>query len=205
VTRLFALRSVRAAGRVALWPVAVLLRLLRVRLVALSHPERIGHLCLEPDCFIKEGLLGLRPAFRAVVLMPRDRVANQVLVDIWRRHLTVVTSPLLCRFLALLWRFPLVRYPIDRYDVAIDETAACYDIYARWGTRAPVLSTAEAPDPERGRRVLAELGVPRDAWFVCVLARDGGYSPGDEHLHSFRNGDIDGYAAASEAITAKGG
>jgi len=39
---------------------ARLLRLLRVRFLVLTHPDRIGHLALEPDCYAKEPMLADR-------------------------------------------------------------------------------------------------------------------------------------------------
>ncbi len=56
--------------------------------------SRLGHLAAEPDCFIKEGLLGLRPRYRGVILFPRDRVANRCLLDYWRQYLWVFTLTL---------------------------------------------------------------------------------------------------------------
>ena len=57
----------------------------------------------------------------------------------------------------------------------------------------------------RGRARLAEMGVPQDAWFVAIHAREGGYSPGDETTHAHRNADIASYGLAIQEIRARGG
>ncbi len=54
----------RALGLPVLW----LQRLFDFRFVAFTT-GRIGHLAFEPDLFIKEGRLDLRPEFREVVLV----------------------------------------------------------------------------------------------------------------------------------------
>ncbi len=186
------------------FPIAILLLICRVRLVALTHPDRIGHLCIEPDCFIKEGTLGLRPRFFGIFLIPRNRAANQVVLDLWRNQLTVVSSPKLCAVLNPLLSFAFVRYPIDHYAVAIGDTAECAAILATWGDR-PSLLKKESVSSSVEWEMLNALGMPPGSWFVCVHSRDGYYSLHDEHLHSFRNSSIKNYLLAMEAIVERGG
>ena len=186
------------------FPAAMLLLICRVRLIALTHPDRIGHLCIEPDCFIKEGILNLRPKFFAIFLIPRDRVANNVVLDLWSRRLTIVTSPLLCAALRPLLSFASVRYAVDHYAVAIEDTAACGAILAKWGNRSPLLEK-DLLDTKYGLDVLHALGMPPGSWFVCIHSRDGYYSSHDEHLHSYRNSRIENYLLAMEAIIERGG
>ena len=196
--------SIRFFVAVLYFPLAVLLLIGRVRLIALTHPGRIGHLCIEPDCFIKEGILGLRPRFHGVFLVPRGRAANRKLLDLWKEQLTIVTSPVLCAAIGPLLRYAFVRYPVDHYAVAIESTAACGAIYAKWGDRPPLLKK-ESVDIQAGWQVLQALGLPAGSWFVCVHSRDGHYSPHDEHVHSYRNSSIENYRLAMEAIHERGG
>ncbi len=46
------------------------------------------------------------------------------------------------------------------------------------------------------------MGLPRDAWFVCLHVREGGYK-GD--FDNFRNADIENYLEAIKEITRRGG
>jgi putative glycosyltransferase (TIGR04372 family) len=184
-------------------PFAVL-SLLRVRLVSLTHAERIGHLCIEPDCFIKEGELGLRPRCLPIFLIPRRNAANSALVSFWARRLTIVTSPFWCGVLGRLAFLPGLSYSVTQYAVAIGETARSTAIYAQWKDRPPTLNLTQS-ERQRGKAELLRLGLPEDAWFVCVHSREGGYSPADEHLHAFRNSDIENYRLAMQAIVDRGG
>lgn len=183
---------------------ALVLFLARVRIIVLTHPERIGHLCLEPDCYIKEEILGLRKKHYGLFLISQSVAANKALLEIWSAHLPIVTSNFWCALLYPLTRFPKLTYSTAQYAVAIDDTAKCAGIYTQWHGRPKIL-TYPADKMGVGRSALAKMGLPAGAWFVCVHSREGGYSPGDEHLHSYRNSDIRNYALAMDAIVQAGG
>ena len=183
---------------------SLILSLFGVRFVVINHPDRIGHLCVEPDCFIKEGALGMRPRYLGIALIPRGAAANQVVLALWSEQLVVITSAFWCRTLQPFLLFPRTRYDTHQYAVAIDSTARCAAIYAKWGDRPPLLAMSER-DQRLGLDCVEKMGLPENAWFVCVHSRDGAYSPGDEHLHSYRNSDIDSYILAMKAITERGG
>ena len=195
-----------AAHQVIYRPLAWLLNRCGYRLlnVSASRFTRIGHLALEPDCFLKEQALladqGVRPC-RAVVFAPSNRVANRHLAKYLRQHCVVVTSPWLCSLLRPLLTTRVVE-DTSRFCEGINVTAECYDIYARWGDR-PALFTLSDEDHRFGRQVLREMGLPDDAWFVCVHCREDGYAP--EALHNYRDGDIGDYTAAIEEIASRGG
>lgn len=183
---------------------AALLWLLRVRILVLTCPDRIGHLCIEPDCYIKEGQLGLRPKFFGIFLVPKAVAANKTLLALWAKKLTVVTSNFWCRALLPFARLPFSSYPTAKYAVAIDDTALCVSIETKWKGKPPLL--ALPPDlSTKGREALRKLGLPVGVWYVCVHSREGSYSPRDEHLHSFRNSEIESYRLAMQTIVERGG
>lgn len=201
-------RVVRRFGRyilkvIYLIPAAVL-RALNFRVPGFCHIERIGHLLAEPDCYLKEELLGLIPKCRVIILAPKGKVANQAAIGYWRQYFMVVTSPIIVGLLRPLSRHPLTCFDASRYIVAIHKSAALPKIQALWADRPPLLKTSPE-DATRGPKVLEEIGVPSGTWFVCVHSREGGYSPGDEHLHSFRNSYIEDYGMAIEHIISLGG
>jgi putative glycosyltransferase (TIGR04372 family) len=180
-----------------------ILAALKVRLVLITHPERIGHLALEPDCFLKEGLLRRRPSFLALFLIdPAKPVANRHLLGYWRRSLSVVDRPALARLLAPLSAMPRVRYETHPYAVAINETARYSAIQAEWHGRGPLLRLT-AQDSERGLASLEAMGMPPNAWFVGVHCREAGYVAGE--IHDYRNASIGNYARAMSAIADRGG
>ncbi len=166
--------------------------------------ERIGHLALEPDCLLKEQALGHIPERKWVVLAPRGRVANEHLLAYWEPHLRVVRNRAACFLIASQSRWGLMRYAIDHYALAIGEAQAAYRICAAWGDRPPLLRLSRE-DEAWGGEMRARLGVPADAWFVCVHVREAGFSPVDEELQSHRNGHIENVFAAMGEIVTRGG
>ncbi len=182
---------------------ALLLRFLNVRFLPVLV-ARIGHLVLEPDCYLKEEKLGLHKRFITVLCAPRCKVANQALAEYWSRHLIVVSSSWLCLTLMPLSLQRILQYDIEKYVVAIEKTAGFLNIQKLWGDRLPLLSLSQE-HIARGERRLRDWGVPPGAWFVCVHSREGGYAQKDEHLHSFRSSHIESYFLAMQMITDRGG
>jgi len=175
----------------------------RLRFLRLTAPGRIGHLASEPDSFLKEGRLGLRPWCRAILLCPPGAAANDSLIDYWSRFIWVVRAPWLHRALVRFRRFPYLEYDASRYMVAINETAPYMSVQRAWGAR-PTLLTLTDEHRRRGRAWLASLGVPEDADFVCIHCRERGYSPDDDDMHSYRNASIENYLKALEPLRAQG-
>ena len=56
-----------------------------------------------------------------------------------------------------------------------------------------------------GQDALRALGIPDGSWFVCFHAREGGYSPGDERVHSFRNASVLDLLPAMRVVVERGG
>lgn len=198
-------RTSRWLSPVLLFPAAAVLAASGVRLLVPIHVDRIGHLVGEIDCAIKEGLLGRASVRRGVLLAPSDRVPNRHILKYWRQYVTVIESPFWCRILQEFNQFRFLRYRegIGQYFEAINKTATYNSIYSEWSERPPLLKLDDS-DTRRGEAALRELGLPAWAQFVCFHSRDGGYSPGDEHSHTFRNAPIESYLPAAVAIRAQG-
>ena len=188
-------------GLIAL-AVAYPLSLTRLRFITIASIDRIGHWVCEPDCYIKEGILGMRPQFFGITLIPRSKTANSHLLEYWRPHFSIITSPLLCSLLGPLSQTKTLKYDVTRYVSAINETAAVFRIQAKYGDRPPLLSLRKE-DRERGWDCLRKLGIPDDAWFVCVHCREAGYVR--DEAHDFRNTEIQSYVPAMKAIVDRGG
>ncbi|HXZ97286.1 MAG TPA: TIGR04372 family glycosyltransferase [Burkholderiales bacterium] len=181
---------------------SVPLYLARVRFLRIAI-GRIGHLALEPDVFVKEQLLGLTKRCFGVIVSPPGTAANECLLEYWRRYIRVVSYPFRALILARFYRFPYLRYDLNRSVVAINKTAPFIAVQQAWGNR-PALLSLEENHRRKGRARLAELGVPSDAEFICFHCREGGYSPSDEHLHSFRNNSIENYLPAASELAIRG-
>ncbi|MCX7181042.1 MAG: TIGR04372 family glycosyltransferase [Proteobacteria bacterium] len=186
-----------------LLPVTVLLHLAGYRHVTI-FTDRIGHLALEPDCLLKEQALGHISRRKWIMLAPPGRVANEHLLTYWQPHFRIVRSRTACFFIASMSRWGLMRYRIDHYVRAIGKDQVAYRIYADWGSRPPLLQLT-AEDDAWGSAMMARMGVPDGAWYVCVHAREAGFSPVDEELHGHRNSHIENTMPAMQEIVRRGG
>lgn len=186
-----------------LLPLTLLLHLAGYRHVTI-FTDRIGHLAIEPDCLLKEQALGhIRPR-KWIMLASPGRIANEHLLTYWQPYFHILRSPLACFMVASMSRFGLMRQDVGHYTRAIGKAQASYHIYAEWADRPPILKLS--PEVEIwGKEQLKALGLPENAWFVCVHAREGGFSPIDEELHTHRNSRIENTFAAMAEIVRRGG
>lgn len=184
----------------ALWPVAVLLFLYRVRFLTVLVGQ-FGDLATDLDMWVKEGELGRRPKYRAVVWA--YEASNSHLLDYYRPHALVVTSPLLCRLLVPLVGNPMLQYSTRHYHEAPPEPLGRLiqaEHHRNIGSSVLALSR---DDNARGARALQALGMPSDAWFVCAHARSSGFKR--DFAKTLRNVDIGTYSDAFRVITDNGG
>lgn len=186
-----------------LLPVTALLHLSGYRHVTI-FTDRIGHLALESDCLLKEQALGLLPRRKWILLAPLKRVANEHLLSYWEPYFIVIRSSLICFLVANMSRFGLMRHDVGHYARLHGKAQESYRIYSKWAERPPLL-TLNADDCMWRTSALKQLGLPEGAWFVCVHAREGGYSPVDETLHAHRNSNIESFMVAMQLIVAEGG
>lgn len=167
---------------------------------------RIGHLCIEIDCFIKEGILNLRPQFVGVILAPGGKVANNHLMTYWRqyegKYITIIKSPTACVLLKALANNRITGYSLVPYVCVTDKSASYVDIVEKYQGFPPLISLSKS-DYKFGYSVLQKLGMPQDAYFVCVHCREDGYVSGENQL--YRNGDIMSFIPAIKYITENGG
>lgn len=165
---------------------------------------RIGHLAAEPDSFLKARALGMVAPGRYFMLAPPRAVANEVMLDYWRAHVTVIGQPLACWVLGAMSRWLLMKHDMSRYVLKLDASQDIYRINAAWGGRPPLLAVSAA-DLAWSDGQFAELGLPRGAWFVCVHVREPGFSPADEAAHSYRNSDPRALRLSMAEIIRRGG
>ena len=187
--------------RAAAWLISLPLYLAHVRFLQLSAPGRIGHLASEPDAFVKQGQLGLRPWYYGILISPAGSVANDCLLDYWGRYLRVVRSRTWTRIGWQLQQVPHLR--LDLSNAAINQTASYHDVQRAWGHRPPLLRISEEHRCA-GADVRRRLGVPPDAEIICFHTREAGYSPEDDALHAYRNCSVENYMLAVETLAARG-
>jgi putative glycosyltransferase (TIGR04372 family) len=184
---------------------ATILWLVRVRFLWITLPDRIGHLAIEPDIYLKQKRLGFLPFHFGILVAPAERVANKVLLDLWSNVIPTLTHALMVRVALAFWRFRYLWIDFTPYvDSEIDQPATCYKVLTAWGRREPLLKLP-AHIVARGDGVLAELGVSRDDWIVCLHVREAGYAQQDDHLHEFRNCNPSNFLPAVQEIVGRGG
>ena len=188
---------------VLLSPIAILGHLLGFRRVTI-FTDRIGHLAAEFDCFKKMELLGMLPKRRWFFLAPKKRVANFHLLSYWQEHFQIFVNPALCAFLKVLSLRYLMVYCIDDFILTNAGAAKYYQINSIWGDRKPTLFLSDSDGVYLGE-LLHELGIPKNAWYVCFHNREAGYSPIDEVIHSHRNTAIEDMALAMQYVIQRGG
>jgi putative glycosyltransferase (TIGR04372 family) len=174
------------------------------RLVKISYPDRVGHLCLETDALLKDMAMQGHDTKKLVMVDIKERFANPHIVGYFKRYLTVVDSSPVADFVRSYGDPHGVLIDTQPYALALFGTAKAFEIYAKWGDREPLFELL-SDDRESLRDYLSEAGLPADAWYVCVHAREGGYNSKYESMHRYRNVDIATYSQAIEEIARRGG
>lgn len=169
----------------------------------------IGHMAFLPEVYVKMEELGWIERFDKVMLAPPAMIANQSLLDYWRKYFYVITDP---EIIEKLYPIASILEHDSGYITLPDgrvmnAPAALSVVQKEWDEqkRPPILALNDA-DRERGWDCLARLGVPRGSWFVALHVREAGFKSegsGPHNLH--RNSDIATYQAAIDGIIEQGG
>lgn len=184
-------------------PVALALHVIGFRRLTFGT-ARIGHLASEPDSFLKARALGELPTRRWFFVATPRKVANEHLLTYWTARIPVVRNPIVGSTIIGMTSLGLMRYDTGRYVQWYDRSQEIYRLNAQWAGRPPLLALTPE-DVTWGREMLSSLGLPPDAWFVCVHARESGFSPQDEVMHRYRNSDPEALIPAMTEIVARGG
>ena len=181
---------------------------LPVRILPYEWVTQIGHIAML-DTYLKIQALGWRPQANLLLLAPRQKVSNHAYLKAWRQQFHVVSDGKLVEAL-----FPYQRFIGDCFNAFLHDNGNVEfwpDVGARahiaWDQqkREPLLALS-ALELERGRAKLASLGMPRNAWFVCLHAREGGYHrEGGGSIQTHRNASILDYLPAIQEIVRRGG
>lgn len=165
---------------------------------------RIGHLLCEIDCLVKEIKLGIKKQKKYLIFYEADKIANEAFLDLLPYYIESLGLPRWGFNIATsLFDSRVSREPIEQYAVAMYEAAEIYSINSRWRSFEPVFSPLPSWKTTR-EEFFRKWGLPTDAPFVCIHAREAGYSSSDEHYHSNRNVDIELYRPAVMGLVSKG-
>lgn len=182
---------------------------LGVRFVPTNLTGSIG-LMGNLDYYIKAGLLGWRPPHKIVMLVPEEiSVSNPCFLDYWSQYITVISDSETIQMLSPMAKHleDPINWALTLNGQALFVSAANTMVQKQWDAeeRAPLMTTLSTSDYERGWQRLEGLGVPRDAWFVCLHVREPGFKDRGFRTDSFRNADIETYFPAIKTVIAHGG
>ena len=179
-----------------------------LRILSYEWITQIGHLGMI-DALLKMQRLGMRPDCNWVLLAPQEKIANSDFLQCWSPHVTIINDPVLIDAL-----FPYQRICGEQFNCymaaqgeVMDWSDAAAQAFIEWDRKGlgPLISLP-AQIEEFGRRTLADLGLPRDAWFVALHVRSGGYyGEGWSHTQKHRNAPLKSYLPAIKRIHAAGG
>ena len=174
------------------------------QIIRISFPERIGHLCCETDALLKDLILEGFSMPRLFLPDIGERFANRHVVDYFARYISIEKDAALERYLRRPSGDTTSIIETHPYAVAMYETARVYAVNARWGDRPPLFTISNS-DQLALQDFLTNVGLPSGSWFVCLHAREGGYSPVDEAIHGYRSISIQSYTKAVQEIIKRGG
>lgn len=169
--------------------------------------RKIGHIG-QIEFLFKAMQVGVVPSRKLTVLCASyAEVANPTLLNCWNSHLDVFIDEEKSRDLAL--EAQILGVDIHCFDAA-DRSQPYYHkeaaaiAYRRWEERClpPIFSPVDSL-AERGRAALSGVGIPADAWFVTVHARESAFTR--DKNGSPRNASIAKYQRAIDEVIARGG
>ena len=169
-----------------------------IRFGFLYH-ERLGHLALNTDLYLRRRHLGLSPQNEVHIFFVYEP-ANQQLVKMFARKIILVNSAFLTKIMA---PFGLLH---TRFWLPLPFMGCEYMEF----NSAPPQIEFTAEESERGQKFLLKVGLDNDSWYACIFARDHRYykifSPNtDVAFSDHRNADIDTFELAIKAILDAGG
>ena len=213
------------------WLYMWILNLKQPTRIAVLHTFRIGHLALNTDLFIRQRN---KTNEKVIFIAPR-MIVNDFLFERWEDIIKIVRydrQPFFTRFLdalpliggddflfmnGIMYRLCLKNAPFKiqtRWNFVLPYNGNEYDIYHN--TKSEFYFTDS--EKQEGDRILEEMGIGKNDWFVCVFARDSAYldkafegtvndDTGERiwSYHDYRDSDIDSLNLAIDEILARGG
>jgi putative glycosyltransferase (TIGR04372 family) len=172
--------------------------------IKLGHlkDERIGHLALNTDLFLRRLQLGIHPDGPFYCFLSNPYRSNSHLVKMFKRAIPIYES----RFLSWLYHgaLPTLKRTPFYQDLQMNSN----EYYEFNNAKTTLFFTPE--ELEKGRSLLHQLNVDLDNdEFVCIFARDDAFLKTiDSHTnwdcHNSRNSDIDNLIETAKYLIEKG-
>jgi putative glycosyltransferase (TIGR04372 family) len=170
--------------------------------------RHIGH-AAQIDYVLKLRILDGSNPENTILYTPQfDKLPNRFLVEQWKQCLRLIKHANELPFNEkYVQRCALDFYVPSQTGIGkyyLWELAA--QTYQRWAEKGcgPLLRLSKEVE-DRGRRALAGLGLPHNAWFVGLHVREPNYHSHHRDLHDVLNAKIEDYLPAISEITRRGG
>lgn len=174
-----------------------------------GNPRRIGEMAHQLDLYTKMRFLGWGPSARGILLARKEEISNLCFMKYWNRYIHVISHPLFIHLLsplAMLTQYNTGFLKMPNGEI-MSRSYATLALQKRWeDEKRPPLLTISDSHYKQGWDCLQQLGVPEDAWFVCLHVRESGFlKEGNDLYHAHRNADISTYLPAIQTIVERGG
>jgi putative glycosyltransferase (TIGR04372 family) len=168
----------------------------------------MGHLAFLPEAAIKEERIGWRPKRSMVLLAPKWDVANQALVDEWKKHFCVIQDEQQIRQLKPLAENLMIDAAFSRMpDGRVSHIRLAIPFVQQEYEKQrfdPVLKLSEAIR-ERGWPVLEKLGIAKGQKFITLHVRESGFKNEKGQPHNAnRDDDVSTYLETVEMLVSRG-
>jgi len=168
----------------------------------------VGHLALL-GIHVKRNLLEGKPYRRLTLFRhPDPNAGNRFLVDHWKKYFTIAEQSNNLAFapdhLGFGFKFLFLEDRLMGPEAYF--WRAYSEISRAWeqASGGPLLELSEQ-EVQRGQQTLADMGIPRGAWYACLHVRSAGFKSVHERLQDTLNADIATYVLAIDAIVKRGG
>lgn len=169
------------------------------------YANRVGHLTADMRIKIKEKIIN-NSKKNIIAFHIENKIANKYILKYFDNYLFFIRSKVFGYFLLPFTWINFMNLDGHKVSAALGESQYS-SIISLWGDRDPLFKIKNE-DLEIGQKFLKEIGFQEDDWFVCLHARDSGYSlksNNDDYGQEFRNVFIDSYLPAINFILNKGG
>ncbi|NLQ05632.1 TIGR04372 family glycosyltransferase [Cylindrospermopsis raciborskii] len=184
-------------------PLSLMTRFLGFRVLPVSS-TRIGHLVCETDCLIKEITMQRIKPKKWLIFYDGANVSNSAYLELLPDYFFPVnTKNFILKIVQNLLLRRVVNTEINHYVTAMYQSAQIYSIQAAWEGKGATIH-CPADWLEAKNQVLKRHGISSGQPYVCIHARESGYSPIDEIWHCKRNVNIMSYSLAVEYLIACG-
>jgi len=181
-----------------LLPLSIILHFLNIRITNIFI-ERIGHLAIEPACILNE----YKSKYKIIIPI-KGNIANNYLLKIWSLKYIVVNSRMISWVLISMTFYKISLLDCSKYERVFDRPRLSYKTFSE-KLNIDFIDYSLSKDILCLRNYLNILGLNSNDWYVCVHAREEGFSLVDDYIQKHRNVNIENYNKSIEYILSLGG